>query len=246
MQRVSRIAGGIGLAAAALVVMMVGWSRMNQPVPAPSVQPAEGRVMGDLTGFVGRVDQKARTVEVAEKLGLRPITMTVTDDTAITVRGEQRGLRDLRDLKKDLPIRAFYEVRNDVTYLTKIQVVTDETQAKKARPAEAKPMTLPPVAAAPAPAVSSTKQSATFRPAPPPAQAPVVATAPAPAPAPAAARAPASMGAPLVPPIAPAPPLTPVAEAPAPPRQTVSAGPPAAADAGDGSEAVDWLLKRRR
>src|SRR5207249_3400021 len=163
MQRVSRIAGGIGLAAAALVVMMVGWSRMNQPVRAPSVQPAEGRVMGDLTGFVGRVDQKARTVEVAEKLGLRPITMTVTDDTAITVRGEPRGLRDL---KKDLPIRAFYEVRNDVTYLTKIQVVTDETQAQKARPAEAKPMTLPPVAAAPSPAVSSTKQSATFRPSP--------------------------------------------------------------------------------
>jgi len=239
MQRVSRIAGGIGLAAAALVVMMVGWSRMNQPVPAPSVQPAEGRVMGDLTGFVGRVDQKARTVEVAEKLGLRPITMTVTDDTAITVRGEQRGLRDL---KKDLPVRAFYEVRNDVTYLTKIQVVTDETQA---RPAEAKPMTLPPVAAAPAPAVSSTKQSATFRPAPPPAQAPVVARAPAPAPAPAAAPAPASTGAPLVPPIAPAPPLTPVAEAPAPPRQTVSAG-PVAADAGDGSEAVDWLLRNSR
>ena len=242
MQRVSRIAGGIGLAAAALVVMMVGWSRMNQPVPAPSVQPAEGRVMGDLTGFVGRVDQKARTVEVAEKLGLRPITMTVTDDTAITVHGEQRGLRDL---KKDLPVRAFYEVRNDVTYLTKIQVVTDETQAKKARPAEAKPMTLPSVAAAPAPAVSSTKQSATFRPASTPAQAPVVATAPAPAPAPAAARAPASTGAPLVPPIAPAPPLTPVAEAPAPPRQTVSAG-PVAADAGDGSEAVDWLLRNSR
>src|SRR5439155_1382834 len=86
MQRVSRIAGGIGLAAAALVVMMVGWSRMNQPVPAPSVQPAEGRVRGDLTGLVGRVDQKARTVEVGEKLGMRPITMTVTDDTAITVR----------------------------------------------------------------------------------------------------------------------------------------------------------------
>src|SRR5439155_21187597 len=203
MQRVSRIAGGIGLAAAALVVMMVGWSRMNQPVPAPSVQPAEGRVMGDLTGFVGRVDQKARTVEVAEKLGLRPITMTVTDDTAITVRGEQRGLRDL---KKDLPIRAFYEVRDDVTYLTRIQVVTDETQAK--------PITLPPVAAAPAPAVSSTRQSARFRPAPPPAQAPVVPTAPALAPAPAAAPAPASTGAPLVPPIAPAPPLTPAAEAP--------------------------------
>ena len=224
MQRVSRIAGGIAIVAAALVVMMVGWSRLNQPVPAPSVQPAEGRVMGDLTGFVGRVDQKARTVEVAEKLGLRPITMTVTDDTAITVQGEQRGLRDL---KKDLPVRAFYEVRNDVTYLTKIQVVTDA------------------VAAAPAPAVSSTKQSATFRPAPPPAQAPVVATAPAPAPAPAAARAPASTRAPLVPPIAPAPPLTPVAEAPAPPRQTVSAG-PVAADAGDGSEAVDWLLRNSR
>ena len=49
----------------------------------------------------------------------------------------------------------------------------------------------------------------------------------------------------LVPSIAPAPPLTPVAEAPAPPRQTVSAG-PVAADAGDGSEAVDWLLRNSR
>ena len=45
--------------------------------------------------------------------------------------------------------------------------------------------------------------------------------------------------------IAPAPPLTPVAEAPAPPRQTVSAG-PVAADGGDGSEAVDWLLRNSR
>src|SRR5207248_11770209 len=57
---------------------------------------SERRVMGDLTGVVERVDQKARTVEVAEAKGQRPVTMTVTDDTAITVRGEQRGLRDLK------------------------------------------------------------------------------------------------------------------------------------------------------
>jgi hypothetical protein len=230
-QRISRIVGGVAVAAVASVVMVVMWSSMNQSDPAPSVQPSEGRVMGDLTGFVGRVDQKARTVEVAEKLGVRPVTMTVTDDTAITVRGEQRGLRDL---KKDLPIRAFYEVRNDVRYVTRIQVVMDDAQAKAASPAEAKPVVAP-----------AARRSATFK-AAPSAPAPVVATAPAPAPALAATVAPPLTSAPLVPPIAPAPPLTPVAEAPAPPRQTVSAGGPVAGDSGDGSEAVDWLLRRRR
>ena len=220
-QRISRIVGGVALAAVALVVIMVV-SRMRESDPMPTVQATEGRVvMGDLTGVVGRVDQKARTVEVAETKGQPPITMTVTDDTAITVRGEQRGIRDL---KKDLPVRAFYEVRNDVTYLTRIQVVTNEKQAKKTSPAEAM--------ASPAPATGSSTSA--------------VAAAPAPASAPAAAVAPAPTAPPLVPPIAPAPPLTPVAEAPAPPRQTVSAGPSVAADAGDGSEAVDWLLKRRR
>jgi len=216
---------------------MVVWSRMNQSDPPPAVQSTDGAVMGDLTGFVRRVDQKARTVEVSEKLGVSPVTMTVTDDTAITVRGEQRGLRDL---KQDLPVRAFYEVRNDVKYVTRLQVVTDEVAQPAVAAAES--------ASQPTPAA---RPSATFnsaaRPARGPADAAAPAQAPAPAPTPALAAtvAPASPP-PLVPPIAPAPPLTPVAEAPAPARQTVSADSSVSAAGPDGSEAVDWLLKRRR
>jgi len=212
---------------AALVVF-----RMNQSDPTPAVQAPAGLVMGEMTGIVDRVDQTARTVEVSEAKGHYPVAMTVTDDTAITVRGEQRGLRDL---KRDLPVRAFYEVRNDVKYVTRIQVVADEAEAKAGSPAES--------ATAPAP---STRQSAAFKSTAPPAPAPAIATAPAPSPAPPAAAPAAPTVAPLVPPIAPAPPLTPVAEAPAPPRQTVSAGAPVAADAADGSEAVDWLLRNSR
>ncbi|PYM92944.1 MAG: hypothetical protein DME04_12860 [Candidatus Rokuibacteriota bacterium] len=196
-QRISRIVGGVVAAAALSVVVMVAWSNMNRSDPSPSSPLTEGPVLGDLTGYVGRVDQKARTVEVSEdRLGQRPVTMTVTDDTSITVRGQPRGLRDLT---KDLPVRAFYEVRNDVRYVTRIQVVTEN-------------------ASPPSPAA---RQSATFN------------TASAPAPAP---------------PIAPAPPFAPapVAEAAAPPPQTVSAARPVATDAGDGSAAVDWLLSRRR
>src|SRR3989442_6049355 len=57
-QRVSRIVGGVVLAAAVSVLMTIVWSRVNQSDSAPSVPTTEGRVMGDLTGFIGRVDQK--------------------------------------------------------------------------------------------------------------------------------------------------------------------------------------------
>lgn len=150
---VSRIAGGIALAAALSVAAIVVWSALNRPAPAPATRLAEGPSLGDLTGYVGRVDLTARTVEVAENLlGQHPVTMSVTNDTSITVRGRPSGLGDLT---KDLPVRALYEVRNDVKYVTSI--VTDDARAPapSAAPVETKsptkttPATPPAVAAAP-------------------------------------------------------------------------------------------------
>jgi hypothetical protein len=129
-QGASKVAGGIALAAVLSVVAIVAWSILNHSDPAPSATLGDGPAMGDITGYVGRVDRNARTVDVAESMfGLRPVTMALTNDTSITVAGKQGGIGDL---SKDMQVRAFYEVRNDVKYVTSIQVISDEAPSKVA------------------------------------------------------------------------------------------------------------------
>ena len=220
-QRASRIAGGIALVAVLSVVGIVAWSILNPSDPGPALPVADGPARGDITGYVERVDPGARTVDVAENLlGLRPTMMVVTNDTSIMVRGKQGALADLT---RDMPVRAFYEVRNDVKYLTALQVITSD-------PVDARPAVEP--VPTPPPAIAS-------GPASPPSAAPTAApvmvvtprptTSPRPAtPAPVAASTPPS----------PAPAATP---SPAP---AVRVAEPDAA--GDGSAAIDWLLTESR
>ena len=282
-QGASKVAGGIALAAVLSVVAIVAWSMLNQSDPAPSAPVADGPAMGDITGYVGRVDRNARTIDVAENMfGLRPVTMALTNDTSIMVSGKQGGIGDL---SKDMQVRAFYEVRNDVKYLTSIQVITEDAQAKvassapadsknpiEAKPAaqtkpqreakppvetrssveskpsmDTKPVAPPPVASAPPatrpPAPAAPVMSVTPKPPTPPSAdvrpVPPRVTDPAPASLETAAR----------PALAPPRPAAPKAEAASPPSlpsSPAAAARPADTDGGDGSAAIDWLLKESR
>ncbi len=136
-QGLSRIAGGAAIVAVLVVTGLVTWSYMNRAEHEFIPSQAGGPALGDLTGYVGRVDREARTIDVSESLlGIRPTLLTVTSDTSIMVRGKQGGIGDL---SKDMPVRVFYEVRNDVKYVTSLQVMTEDTQTARPAADEAKP-----------------------------------------------------------------------------------------------------------
>jgi len=222
----SRIAGAVAIAAVLVVTAMVTWSVLRQS-DHETPQIAGGPALGDLTGYVGRVDRESRTIDVSTSLlGVRPVILNVTNDTSIMVRGKQGGLGDL---SKDMPVRVFYEVRDDVKYVTSIQVVTEEAPVEAKPPAEAKA----PVEAKPAPPVTAATPKPT-----PPALEPIKPRAPEPLPASIQTATPPA----AKPPRAPA--ATTEAAAAPPPR--VSAPRPADTDADDGSAAIDWLLKESR
>ena len=136
-QGLSRVAGGVAIVAVLVVTGLVTWSYMNRSEHEFIPSQAGGPALGDLTGYVGRVDREARTIDVSESLlGIRPTLLTVTSDTSILVRGKQGGIGDL---SKDMPVRVFYEVRNDVKYVTSLQVMTEDTQTARSAADEAKP-----------------------------------------------------------------------------------------------------------
>jgi len=270
-QGLSKIAGGIAVVAVVVVTGMVTWSLLRPSDPDPiqvseAPRPGEAPQLGDMTGYVGRVDPDTQMIVVSASLvGANPVMLVVNSAASITVQGKPSGLRDL---SKDMPVRVVYEVRDDVKYATSIQVVTDEAQASRGSetkpavetppPAEAKPSVevkapvevKPPVEAKPAPPVVSPAPPATR----PPATAPPV-TAATPRPTPPALE-PVKPRAPEPPPAsiqaagppAAKPPRAPAATteaAPVPPPR-VSAPRPAETDVGDGSAAIDWLLKESR
>lgn len=219
-QRASRIAGGVALVAVLSVVGMVAWSLLNPSDPGPALPLPDAPAMGDITGYVEQVDAGARTVAVVEDLlGLRPTMMVVTNDTSIMVRGKQGALADLA---KDMPVRAFYEVRNDVKYLTALQVITSDP-ADAGPAVEAAPTPSPPIA--PGPAAPPALVSGAASPRPPAPAAPVMAVTPRT----------------VTPPRAPTP--APVAS---PTSSPAPAGRVTDPDASDGSAAIDWLLTESR
>ena len=236
-QRASRIAGGLAFVAGLSVVGAVAWSLLTPSYPGPALPLAEGPALGDVTGYVGRVDPSARTVDVADNLfGLRPVMMVLTDDTSIMVGGKQGAIGDL---SKDTPVRAFYEVRNDIKYVTSILVITDQARSQTgASSVDSRPAadTRPAIDSRPAAAVTPPVESRPLTP-------PAVASAP-----------PASRSA------AGAPVMATITSRPVPASPRASAPPVAAAvgsrpvtgvraaepDAGDGSAAIDWLFESRR
>ena len=210
-QRLSRIAAGIAIVTVLGVTALVTRNVLWPDDPDASLQRNGGKVMGDMAGYVGRVDREARTVDISTSpLGIRPVVLLVTNETAIVVNGKQGAIGDLW---KDLPVRVLYEVRDNARYATSIQVTAGDS-----------------LAASPA-AKDSAPASATPTPTKEP-QAPSVATSPVPATAPpSVAPAPVAPATPLKPPAPPAVATkpTPVAPAPVPvaPRPAVAPGPPA-------------------
>jgi len=252
-QGLSKIAGGIAVVAVVVVTGMVTWSLLRPPDPdsiqvAEAPRPDEAPRLGDMTGYVERVDPDTQMIVVSASLvGANPVMLVVNSAASITVQGKPSGLRDL---SKDMPVRVVYEVRDDVKYATSIQVVTDEARAS--RGSETKPALEPepPVEAKPAPPVVSPAPPATR---PPVTAPPVTAATPRPTPpalAPVKPRAPEPPPASIQtagPPTA-KPPRAPAATteaAPVPPPR-VSAPRPVETDVGDGSAAIDWLLKESR
>jgi hypothetical protein len=243
------------LGAAALML----WPLLWPPDPDASIQLVNGRLIGEATGYVGRVDRDARTVDVSASLvGWRPIVLIINETTSIMVQNRQGGFGDIW---KDMPVRVSYELVGDARLARSIEVVTGDAEPSPTavngaltRPAAAPPPASPPPVAPPVPAVAPPAASppapaarvvepGPVRPAPaPPAPAAVVAPPPAkPSPAPAAAPPPRRAS---EPPVAEAP-----RRPPAPPTpRTESAVPPPArteTDAADGAAAIDWLLKER-
>jgi hypothetical protein len=266
-QGLSRIAGGIAIVAVLVVSGMVAWSVLRQQDPDPVVQQVEApprvgeaRRLGDLTGYVGRVDPDAHTLVVAANpLGTDPVMLIVANDAAVTVHGKRGGLGDL---SKNMPVRVFYEVRNEVKHVTSIVAerpqasapsAVERKPAAEAKPAsEVKPAAEPKPVAGPKPAPTpttpqakapvetkvpiETKPPAEVRPAAPPV------ARPTPPPAPEVT---AVTPKPAAPPAATTPPPRPTAPPVAQPPVTSPRAPapsPAERD-DDGSAAVDWLLK---
>jgi hypothetical protein len=274
-QGLSRIAGGIAIVAVLAVSGMVAWSVLRHQDPDLALHQAEAPRsgepirLGDLTGYLGLIDAAGGTIVVAANpTGADPVTFAVANDAEVTVHGKQGGLGDL---SKDMPVRVFYEVRNEVKHVTSIQVVADRQPAPAPVTSEPKP----PAEAKTAPEATAPKPSAAVTPAPTAKPAPeakpamdikpAVGSRPVPppaasAPAPVESKPPTESKPPLeVKPVAPTVARPPAAAAPAPapsapavtPRPAPAppaAAPPApprapAARDDDGSAAVDWLLQ---
>jgi hypothetical protein len=122
------VAGGgmlVVLGAAALML----WPLLWPPDPDASVQLVNGRLMGEATGYVGRIDRDARTVDVSASLvGWRPIVIAVNESTAILVQNRQGGFGDLW---KDMPVRVSYEVVGERRLAKSIEVVTGEAESTR-------------------------------------------------------------------------------------------------------------------
>ena len=115
-QRLSRIAAGIAIVTVLGVTALVTRNVLWPDDPDASLQRNGGKVMGDMAGYVGRVDREARTVDISTSpLGIRPVVLLVTNETAIVVNGKQGAIGDLW---KDLPVRVLYEVRDNARYAT--------------------------------------------------------------------------------------------------------------------------------
>ena len=121
-------AGGgmlVVLGAAALML----WPLLWPPDPDASVQMVNGRMIGEATGYVGRIDRDARTVDVsASLLGWRPIVLIVTETTSILVQNRQGGFGDLW---KDMPVRPSYEVVDDARLARSIEVAAADAEPSR-------------------------------------------------------------------------------------------------------------------
>jgi hypothetical protein len=241
---VQLVAGGgvlVVLGAAALML----WPLLWPPNPDASAQLVDGRLISEATGYVGRIDRDARTVDVSASLvGWRPVVVVVDESTTITVQDREGGFGDLW---KDMPVRVSYELVGDTRLARWIEVVTGDGEPSRplvgeggTQPASSSSVTLPsppalspdpPIALPPAPALAPTVASPPAAAAPAPALPSSPASEPAPGSPPALASPPAAAPPPAARvvdrPAPSAPPPSPVVvQSPAKPPSASSAPPP--------------------
>src|SRR5262245_40076579 len=119
------------LGAAALML----WPLLWPSDPDTSVQLVNGKLVGETSGYVGRVDRDARTVDVSSSLvGWRPVVLVVNEHTSIQVQ-DRPG--ELGDLVKDLPVRVSYEVVGDKRLARSIEVTPEDSSRARTAPADA-------------------------------------------------------------------------------------------------------------
>ena len=128
--RTIRLVAGGGMVVVLGAAAMMLWPLLWPPDPDASVQLVNGRLIGETSGYVGRVDRTAQTVDISSSLvGWRPIVVVVNDQTAIMVQSRQGGFGDLL---KDLPVRVSYEVVGDRRLAKSIEVVTEDGERSRA------------------------------------------------------------------------------------------------------------------
>jgi len=225
------------LGAAALML----WPLLWPADPDAVVQLVSGHLIGETSGYVGRVNRDAQTVDVSSSLiGWRPIVLVVNEETSILVQNRQGGFGDL---SKDLPVRVSYEIVGDRRLARSIEIVTDEREHSRAaatRAADTAPSGGAKAAARPGvtPLVDAPSAPIPAAPSPGPARAPVEAAPPAsvvtPVPVPravpdpvAVAKPPAPVVAAPVPRVEPTRPVPPPASLPAPTVSTPRVAAPA-------------------
>jgi hypothetical protein len=122
--RVVRLVAGGGIVVVLGAAALMLWPLLWPPDPDTTIQLVNGRLVGETSGYVGRVDRDARTVDVSSSLvGWRPVVLVVSEQTAIQVQ-DRRG--DIDDLVKDGPVRVSYELVGDKRLARSIEVVGDD------------------------------------------------------------------------------------------------------------------------
>jgi len=248
-------------AIAALVLLLGGAGFIAWPLrwmtnPDDSLQLVNGRMVGEASGYVVRVDREGQTIAISQSaFGWHPFVVAVNRETLITVQQREGGVGDLLE---DVPVRVTYEVDAGRRLAKAIEIGS----GRDAMPSTAarRPPPAPPVPAAHAvEAPGEPKRPDALSPVAPPL------AAPAPAPPPTSAGAPVPPSAPPPPSIArpapveapvsrprPAASSTPAARGEAPRPSSEAASPDSArqgatdGDAADGTAAIDWLINSQR
>lgn len=148
---------GLGIGVGVLLL----WPAVWPAHPDATLRVDGGRLVGEASGRVRRIDPDSRSVSVAAGLlRLRRTVFEITADTVIVVRGKRGGIGDLADAS----VRVTYELRGTNRVATSIEAggpevataaTTFEPSAAPADAGEAPKVIAPnatvPAAAAPAP-----------------------------------------------------------------------------------------------
>src|ERR1051326_5937500 len=98
-----RLGVAVGLALLGSGGGFLAWPHVRPADPDAGAFMVDGHLMSRTTGYVTGVDVDEGLLKVSSTIfGLRPVTVSVADDTTITIRDKQGALADLAI---DMPVR---------------------------------------------------------------------------------------------------------------------------------------------